>query len=316
MRAALCTQELTVEIYQPILFLAAVFAGILILFFVLRVNFQNKANRKPKAAHPAVKRLQRPAPIPEDPNESQKLLQLLKANEIYFEDFGKIARVHGKLIYGILVEEKRKGSIWMKLTELLPETDYWPLFVAQNVFSIQQDPGDITYTSYAHPEDIIRLAKKRPFEPFLTRIEDSLADRLDLIDKGEYWGAAHIPDPNQLPSMSKESSPSRLIAFAPTPHSWQAPAYFSMGNTLSLKDEEMLVVLKHWEDLYGAKVYFFTPNLMELRTSRRPESEEEALRLAYEQSFFCGDLYQRQYTNPEELAADLMRKNDWEFWWD
>jgi len=296
--------------------MAAVFAGILILFFVLRLNLQNKENSNTARIKPSVSPLQRPAPIPEDPADPQKILQFLQNNEILFEEFGKIGRVHGKLMYGILVEEGQKDSTWTKLTETLPEIGCWPVFAAQNVYSIQDTPPEFAYTNDAHPEDIIRRAKKQPFEQFLTKIEDSLADRLDLIDKGEYWGAVHLPDPETVPHKNSITPASRLIAFAPTPHSWQAPAYFSMDNQLSMKDEEMLVVLRHWEDLYGAKVYFFTPTVMELRTSRRPESEQEALQLAYEQSHFCGDLYQAQYLNPEELAADLMQKYVWKFWWD
>jgi len=298
----------------PELIFLILFIGFISFLLVGRQNLKsNRGNERPDQR--AKSGDKRPAPLPEDPTEMQNLLQILKDNKINFADFGKITRVHGRLVYGIQMDESKGEAIWSRLTEILPETGYWPLLLQKDGFQIEENPTDFAYDHVLTPEDLIRQAKKRSTDAYLIKIEDLLADRADQIDKGEYWGDEEIPNRETAKHPPHEIR-SNYLAFVPTPHSWQAPAYFFMNNLLNLSDVEMLLVLRHWEKLYGAKIVLFTPKVMELRINRRPESKEEALRLAFEQADFCSGLFELHYTSPEDLAADLMLKDRWEFSWD
>ena len=255
-----------------------------------------------------------PEPLPENPAEAPKLRHALEKAQIPFEELGKLKRIYGQMIYGIQTKPGLKKYTWEMLTETLPELGYWPVFVSPEVFNFSENPEDLGTVISTQPEITIYGGEHYPIEDFLCKIEDWLVDRQKQIKNGEYWGTDKIPAPDSLPPIDSASIPSSRIAFIPTPHSWQVPAYFLLYS-LSLEINETLAVLRHWQKMYGAKIVYFSPEQMLMEVNRQPETKAEALQLAYEQMDFCGDLFQNKYAYPEELAADLMRRSDWEFIW-
>ena len=294
---------------------------------------QNNSGAKPtKLTHP-YSPPKRPEPIPEDPNVPKTLLDFLEKEEIPYLKFGKLLRLYGQVIYGIEIEARGNIEAWQKLVKVLPEIGYYPAFAAvnkvihidENTFAIESqisvssdEPQESLYLSDPSPDEIIQKAIEYDEDRFHETISSDLSNREKMIAEGDYYGDVEIPENNRDPDVpSIELQEQNLIAFYPTPYSWQVPAFWSYGAIDCVPDhEEVLVTLKRWEERYGARIIFFAFKYMELMVEKQPQSNEEALHLAFEQSEFCVDLYQMQFTTPEELAGYLLEAIRWEFWWD
>ena len=73
---------------------------------------------------------------------------------------------------------------------------------------------------------------------------------------------------------------------------------------------------RSWSERYGAEIVGVTRDTLNLRVGRRPETREEALRLAREHYIYCNDSIDQGAGTQSNLAAQLMQHEWWSFWWD
>jgi len=322
-------------------FLILFFAFVVFYIFIYHISKQTNADlqirqnetvAKPAKPKPPLSP-KRPEPIPEDPNIPTKLLDFLEKEQIPYLKFGKLLRLYGQVIYGIEIEWQGNIEAWQILVNVMPDIGYYPAFaavnkvidIAENAIAIRSrisvsddDPREMLYLDDPSPDEIIQKAISLDKDRLQEKISSELMGREKKIAEGSYPGDVEIPENDRDPyAPSQELQDQNLIAFYPTPHSWQVPAFWSYGAIDCVPDhEEVLVTLKGWEERYGARIIFFAFKYMELMVDKAPQTKEEALRLAYEQSEFCPDLYQMQFSTPEELAGYMLEAIRWEFWWD
>lgn len=123
--------------------------------------------------------------------------------------------------------------------------------------------------------------------------------------------------PNVLDDDEGDSADGAYLGLFPTEDWTEIPAYLSYGGWNACHAPEVhIAAWRHWRDHYGARLFALTNDTLELHAERRPQTREEALLLALEQSLYCRDLILQIYRNPYSLAAALMESEGWGFWWD
>jgi hypothetical protein len=80
--------------------------------------------------------------------------------------------------------------------------------------------------------------------------------------------------------------------------------------------EEMSVVLRSWEDRFGAVLVAVGFDTIHLLVERSPQSLESATRIAAEQAAFCMDNVDQGAGSVMALARELVKEPMWSFWWD
>jgi hypothetical protein len=82
---------------------------------------------------------------------------------------------------------------------------------------------------------------------------------------------------------------------------------------LTLADH--VAVLRHWEQQYGAQLYFASGSYLELTVDKPPRDPGKIARSAIEQMSYCGDLHQF-IGDEEDVARHQVPAGQWSFWWD
>ncbi len=83
---------------------------------------------------------------------------------------------------------------------------------------------------------------------------------------------------------------------------------------------EVSMVLRSWEQRFGAVLYQLGDTTMELLIGRPPLTEGDARVLTSEHYLFCPDNFYPQDERPPvteaEYAGRLLGAKCWDFWWD
>ncbi|MBW6525735.1 DUF4253 domain-containing protein [Sphingomonas sp. RHCKR7] len=107
------------------------------------------------------------------------------------------------------------------------------------------------------------------------------------------------------------------ILLIPTTHSWEVPAYLRWGDWNGCPPPaQHVAALRHWHERFGVELVGMDRDTLNLRATRRPADREAALALAHEQYRYCQDIIDQGVGSLSELAALLMNKDWWFFWWD
>ncbi|MFT7560834.1 MAG: hypothetical protein ACI93R_002757 [Flavobacteriales bacterium] len=98
---------------------------------------------------------------------------------------------------------------------------------------------------------------------------------------------------------------------------WQIPAYFKFGgwNTCP-SPAEHCAIWRYWEERYGAQIVGISNDVIEAHVSNPPNSQEEALRLAWEQTLYCSDIVEQGVETVAGLASSIISHKNWFFWWE
>jgi Domain of unknown function (DUF4253) len=103
------------------------------------------------------------------------------------------------------------------------------------------------------------------------------------------------------------------IAHIPAQSSADIPAYLKLGSWNAVPDADIFVaLLRKWQSEYGAELVALTMDTLDIRVTRRPTTQQEALVLAREHAKFCPS----NEVTIAERAAELMLLDWWHFWWD
>lgn len=95
------------------------------------------------------------------------------------------------------------------------------------------------------------------------------------------------------------------------------PAFLQFGGWNECPDAVTHVAAaRHWQRQWGAEIVAVAGDVLEYRVRSRPETREQALKLAEEQCLFCPDIVAQGTGSIENLAAILMISDWWFFWWD
>ncbi|MCF7673705.1 MAG: DUF4253 domain-containing protein [Akkermansiaceae bacterium] len=94
---------------------------------------------------------------------------------------------------------------------------------------------------------------------------------------------------------------------------WQMFAHLGWGGS----DSDFQCALhRRWQEEWGAEVVVLQESIIECRVLRPPQTRKDAMRLAREQYFYCGDIVSQGTGSVLELAYTLLGLNQWFFWWD
>lgn len=98
---------------------------------------------------------------------------------------------------------------------------------------------------------------------------------------------------------------------------WQIPAQFHFGGWNECPSADIqCAIWRYWQAKYGAHIVAVSNDVIEAFVEKPPETEAEALALAWQQYFYCGDIVDQGVETVARLAASLLENPVWFFWWD
>ncbi|MCW2892930.1 MAG: hypothetical protein JWO75_2419 [Actinomycetia bacterium] len=92
-----------------------------------------------------------------------------------------------------------------------------------------------------------------------------------------------------------------------------APALWATGDATAAP---LTVVLRSWEERFGATVMHVGFDQLDLLLEGPVRSEQEALAVAAEHFAFCSDNVDQGVVSIREYAEELPGAARWSFWWD
>ncbi|WP_286237804.1 DUF4253 domain-containing protein [Neptuniibacter halophilus] len=102
-----------------------------------------------------------------------------------------------------------------------------------------------------------------------------------------------------------------------TDQSWKVPAHFRFGGWNECPAPEVhCAIWKRWQKLYGAHIVGVSNDVIEAHVKQPPATQEEALKLAWEQYLYCPDIVEQGVESVAKLAEVLINHDCWYFWWD
>jgi len=108
-----------------------------------------------------------------------------------------------------------------------------------------------------------------------------------------------------------------FIATLPTLQSPAIPVHLRFGYWNSCPAPHIHMGLaRYWGERFGAKIVALTSDTVEYVVARPPETDEQALELAWQQYFYCADIVDQGVGSVATLAQALRRSTRWYFWWD
>lgn len=107
-----------------------------------------------------------------------------------------------------------------------------------------------------------------------------------------------------------------ILLTLPAEAGYEAPLWVPMGgyNECPLPEYQS-VIFKHFQQMYMIKILAVSEDTWILQAGRRPQTHDEALKLAREHFIFCQYVLER-FPSVGHYADYLMKHDTWYFWWD
>ncbi|WP_409177751.1 DUF4253 domain-containing protein [Brevibacillus fortis] len=107
-----------------------------------------------------------------------------------------------------------------------------------------------------------------------------------------------------------------IVLELPLASGYEAPLWIPMGgyNECPLPVYQSVIV-KHWQEAYGIKILAVTEDTWIFQAGSRPQTNQEALKLAQEHFIFCQYVLD-EFPSLGHYADYLMKQDVWYFWWD
>ena len=112
---------------------------------------------------------------------------------------------------------------------------------------------------------------------------------------------------------SKEPPKTVHIGLLDIPEPWQIFAHLGWAGDNS---DYHCAIHRRWQKEWGAEVIVLQESIIECRVKRPPQNRKDAMRLAREQYYYCGDIVSQGAGSVLELADALQGCKKWFFWWD
>ncbi len=103
------------------------------------------------------------------------------------------------------------------------------------------------------------------------------------------------------------------LILLPVEHSWEALAYMRFHGTEGGKSAAVVSMLKHWNEQYGAELVSHYGTMLQLKSSRKPDTLEAALQLCLEHEAVAESTMLTPGVTVIEHAQVLQHKYSW-FW--
>ena len=98
---------------------------------------------------------------------------------------------------------------------------------------------------------------------------------------------------------------------------WQLPAVMRFGGWNSCPEPAVHCAFhRQWQAEYGARITGLANDTIECLVDTLPRDRDDALRLAWQQYWYCPDIVDQGCGTISRLAATLMNSQYWFFWWD
>ncbi|MEL6360895.1 MAG: DUF4253 domain-containing protein [Pseudomonadota bacterium] len=116
---------------------------------------------------------------------------------------------------------------------------------------------------------------------------------------------------------TEEPMDEALIVLIPTSDWTHVSAFLNYGGWNDCPPAEWHVAaLRYWGEAYECELVGLSYDSMNIRTLKRPTTRANALELALEQYYYCGDIVEQGVGEISVLAQILKSSNWWDFWWD
>ncbi|GAA0328201.1 DUF4253 domain-containing protein [Streptomyces turgidiscabies] len=197
---------------------------------------------------------------------------------------------------------------WARLYSRHPETGLYPLLLEYPDDSFEPTRGD-----YGAGVDAASYLRREWTQDAWPAFEEW---------PGLAAPAAAVPDAAQpageLATALVRKSRAPCLALVEVSRGADAPAALNWtGPANHMTAEELSVVLRSWEDRFGVRVVGFGQAYLYLSVAAPPTDIDQARVLALEHYAACPDWF---FVDPsmdlETYPEELMKRREWEFWWD
>jgi hypothetical protein len=211
---------------------------------------------------------------------------------------------------------------WRRLRARVEETGHWPVLLGDDE---DLDLHIENVEEYEEPEGksqvgaVLRAADRIDFTRWYTQQTrgglESVLGAWPAQVGAEPAGDAVFTIPRDV--LTRDPAPRVHVALVPTPRHWEVPAYLRFGgfNACPSPDEHV-AIWRRWHETYGAELVGISHDVVEALVSRPPTDREGAMQLAQEQYAYCDDIVSQGCGSISELAARLLDRPTWYFWWD
>jgi hypothetical protein len=98
---------------------------------------------------------------------------------------------------------------------------------------------------------------------------------------------------------------------------WQLPAVLKYGDWNACPAPEVhCAFFRKWGMEFGAQITGMSSDVIECVVAHPPRDQESAIKLAWDQYWYCADIVDQGVGSIHQLAATLLNSPYWYFWWD
>lgn len=235
-------------------------------------------------------------------------------------DLSTLRRLEGAEdeIYLLTTTGASAVSLWRRLRSLVDASGCWPVLLGSDE-DLEMHQENLEEAEEVSSHTLIRAATGLDVQVWLKEQGD--ASEVDLQGAWpDRVPAERDPDAEfTIPTdiLTRKPFPAVHLALVPTRVGWEVPAYLRFGGWNACpQPEEHLALWRYWGERYGAEIVGISHDVVEATVSRPPTDRESALALAREQYLYCDDIVSQGCGSLNVLAALLLRRSTWYFWWD
>jgi hypothetical protein len=248
----------------------------------------------------------RPGALPSDGNAEVGGIALPSGRRVIAEDGTAVAWITDEPGSAEAV-----GDVMRRLVDAFPVTGLWPLYSPTSLGYAGLDDLDGPTPVTADISEVMR-----DLDAWVHAPEDEDEDEDDDDPVPRLPGLADlVPGPEPTAAGLPVDVAGRLAlvpvtrpADVPAALGWGAPNYDFTGDRIS-------VVLRSWEDRFGATLVGLEGDTMYVYPGRLPADPAQLARLAGEHYAFCADTIDQGIPWSDYLV-EMPRQVVWTFWWD
>lgn len=103
----------------------------------------------------------------------------------------------------------------------------------------------------------------------------------------------------------------QALVLTPSDRGWEVPAYMNWYGAARTNSQLVVALLREWNEKYGAELVAHFGTMLQLYTTRRPDTWEEAFQLAWQQHMIAPCTTLLPGISLRDRARALMHTNQW-----
>jgi hypothetical protein len=117
--------------------------------------------------------------------------------------------------------------------------------------------------------------------------------------------------------LTGETKAEIYLGLASIEEPWHLPAILKYGAWNDCPESEVHCAFhREWQASFGAQITGVSGDVVECFVAKPPKNRDAAMKLAYEQYWYCTDIVEQGCGSVVNLAATLLNSPYWYFWWD